>query len=87
MNSGTSVEVAGSIPGRRTKKGRHHSLAIMLVISIAKILCGANDLRPIRRWGRRLSFKVLAALGVELKRKTNLVPCDLSLCFLGQCHR
>jgi hypothetical protein len=37
------------------------------------MLSGANDLRAVFRWGRRLSPKALQALGVDKKRKK--APC------------
>ena len=43
------------------------------MISLAAMLSGANDLRAIFRWGRRLSPKALQALGVDPKRKN--APC------------
>jgi hypothetical protein len=39
------------------------------MISLAAMLSGANDLRAIFRWGRRLSPKALQALGVDPERK------------------
>jgi hypothetical protein len=82
MSSGTLFEALGSIPDRRTKKGRRYSLAAVLAISIAAMLSGANDLRAIFRWGRRLSPKALAALGVDSKRKT--APCHATYHYVFQ---
>jgi len=82
MSSGTLFEALGSIPDRRTKKGRRYSLAAVLAISIAAMLSGANDLRAIFRWGRRLSPKALAALGVDPKRK--MAPCHATYHYVFQ---
>ncbi|MCA3582827.1 MAG: ISAs1 family transposase [Methylocystis sp.] len=40
-------------------------------LSFAAMLSGANDLRPIWRWGRRLAPKGLAVLGIDRER----APC------------
>ena len=45
----------------------------IILIAFAAMLSGANDLRAIFRWGRRLSPKALQALGVDPKRK--MAPC------------
>jgi len=73
MPTGTLFEALTSIPDRRTKKGRRYPLAAILAIAIAAMLSGANDLRAIFRWGRRLSPKALEALGVDPKRRR--APC------------
>ncbi len=73
MGTGTLFEALQSIPDHRTKKGTRFPLAAILAIAIAAMLSGANDLRAIFRWGRRLSPKALAALGVDKKRKK--APC------------
>jgi hypothetical protein len=51
------------------------------MISLAAMLSGANDLRAIFRWGRRLSPKALQALGVDPKRKKSSLPRNIPLCF------
>ncbi|MFY8039977.1 MAG: transposase family protein [Bosea sp. (in: a-proteobacteria)] len=48
------------MPDRRTLKGRRYSLASLVGLSFAAMLSGANDLRSIWRWGRRLTPKGLA---------------------------
>lgn len=73
MGTGTLFEALQSIPDHRTKKGTRFPLAAILAIALAAMLSGANDLRAIFRWGRRLSPKALAALGVDKKRKK--APC------------
>ena len=57
-----------ALPDRRTKKGRRYSLASMVTLSLAAMLSGANDLRGIFRWGRRLTPTGLAMLGIERGR-------------------
>ena len=52
-------------------KGRRYSLAAIVGISLAAMLSGANDLRAIFRWGRRLTPKGLAAFGIGHGR----APC------------
>lgn len=56
--------VLGEIPDRRGLKGRRYPLRSLLGISIAAMLAGANDLRAIFRWGRRLRPDALAAFGI-----------------------
>ena len=59
-----SHEVLAGLPDRRTRKGRRYSLAAILTLALAAMLAGANDLLAIHRWGRRLSAKGLAAVGI-----------------------
>lgn len=73
MTAGTLFSALQSIPDHRIKKGQRFPLAAILAIAIAAMLSGANDLRAVFRWGRRLSPKALQALGVDPKRKRG--PC------------
>lgn len=73
MTIPTLFAVLSAMPDHRTKKGRRFPLAALVLISLAAMLSGANDLRAIFRWGRRLSPKALQALGVDPKRKK--APC------------
>lgn len=68
---GTLWTALEGMPDRRTRKGRRYSLASMVMLSLAAMLSGANDLMAIYRWGRRLTPKGLAMLGVERGR----APC------------
>jgi hypothetical protein len=68
---GTLWTVLEGLPDRRTRKGRRYSLASMVMLSLAAMLSGANDLMAIYRWGRRLTPKGLAMLGIERGR----APC------------
>jgi hypothetical protein len=61
----TLWEVLGSITDRRGCKGRQFPLQAILAIAIAAMLAGANDLRAIFRWGRRLKPEALALFGIE----------------------
>ena len=54
-----------AIPDRRGRKGRQYGLASVLVLALAAMLAGANDLRAIFRWGRRLPPEALFLLGLE----------------------
>ena len=58
-------EVLGAIADRRGRKGRQLPLQAILAIAIAAMLAGANDLRAIFRWGRRLKPEALALFGIE----------------------
>lgn len=55
----------GAIPDRRGRKGRQYGLPAVLVLALAAMLSGANDLRAIFRWGRRLPSEALFLLGLE----------------------
>jgi hypothetical protein len=68
---GTLWTALKSLPDRRTLKGRRYSLTSIVALSFAAMLSGANDLRAIYRWGRRLTPKGLAMLDIERGR----APC------------
>src|SRR5262245_15232468 len=61
----TLWEVLGAVADRRARKGRQFPLQAVLAIAIAAMLAGANDLRAIFRWGRRLTPEALALFGIE----------------------
>lgn len=61
----TLWEVLGTIIDRRGRKGRQYPLQPLLAIAIAAVLAGANDLKAIFRWGRRLRPEALALFGLE----------------------
>ena len=71
MADQTLWEVLGEVPDRRGRKGRQYSLRSVLGISLAAMLAGANDLRAIFRWGRRLTPAGLRAFGIE----SGKAPC------------
>ena len=58
-------DVLGEIPDRRGAKGRRYSLRSVPVLTLAAMLSGANDLRAVYRWGRRLPEDALSALGMD----------------------
>jgi DDE_Tnp_1-associated/Transposase DDE domain len=82
MTTLTLFEALSAIPDHRTKKGRRFPLAAIVAISLAAMLSGANDLRAIFRWGRRLSPKALQALGVDPKRRR--APCHATYHYVFQ---
>ena len=61
----TLWDVLSSIADRRGRKGRQLPLPGILAIAIAAMLAGANDLRAIFRWGRRLTPEALALFDIE----------------------
>lgn len=73
MIGGTLWLALAGMLDRRTRKGRRYPLASIIVITLCAMLSGANDLRAVFRWGRRLSPKALQALGVDPKRRK--APC------------
>lgn len=82
MNAPTLLEALAAIPDHRTKKGRRFPLATILIISLAAMLSGANDLLAIARWGRRLSPQALQAIGASKKRKK--APCHATYHYVFQ---
>ncbi len=58
-------ETLAEIPDRRGTKGRQYPLRSVLVLALAAMLSGANDLRAIFRWGRRLPREALYLLGID----------------------
>ena len=61
----TLWDVLSAIVDRRGRKGRQLPLPAVLAIAIAAMLAGANDLRAIFRWGRRLKPEALALFGID----------------------
>ena len=61
----TLWDVLNAIADRRGRKGRQLPLPGILAIAIAAMLAGANDLRAIFRWGRRLTPEALALFGID----------------------
>ena len=55
--------VLGSIPDRRGVRGRRYPLRSVSVLTLAAMLSGANDLRAVFRWGRRLPDEALSVPG------------------------
>ncbi len=82
MNAQTLFEALQAIPDQRTKKGRRFELATILIIALAAMLSGANDLLAIARWGRRLSPQALWALGASKKRRK--APCHATYHYVFQ---
>ena len=60
----TLWDVLTEVEDRRGRKGRQLPLPAILAIAIAAMLAGANDLRAIFRWGRRLTPEALALFGL-----------------------
>ena len=79
---GTLWRALEGIEDRRTRKGRRFPLPAIVAIALCAMLSGANDLMAIFRWGRRLSPKALAALGIDKKRKKS--PCHATFHYVFQ---
>ena len=71
MQSRSLVEAFGSVPDPRSAKGKRHSLAEVLAIATAAMLCGARSLYAIAQWGRDQEPELLKALGLGYKQS----PC------------
>lgn len=65
---GTFWEALGRVPDRRTRKGRRYELRALILLALAAMLAGANDLLAIHRFARRLSPKALEMLGITRGR-------------------
>lgn len=61
----TLWEALGTIADRRGRRGRQYPLQALLAIAIAAVLAGADDLKAIFRWGRRLKPEALALFDLE----------------------
>jgi hypothetical protein len=61
----TLWEALGEIPDRRGAKGRQYPLRSVVVLVLAAMLAGANDVQAVARWGRRLPRPALHLLGLE----------------------
>lgn len=82
MAQGTLWAALEGIEDHRTRKGRRFPLPALIAIALCAMLSGANDLMAIFRWGRRLSPKALAALGIDKKRKKS--PCHATFHYVFQ---
>jgi DDE_Tnp_1-associated/Transposase DDE domain len=82
MAQGTLWAALEGIEDHRTKKGRRFPLPAIIAIALCAMLSGANDLMAIFRWGRRLSPKALAALGIDKKRRR--APCHATYHYVFQ---
>jgi hypothetical protein len=70
-----------ALPDRRTKKGRRYKLESVVMVSLS----GANDLRAIFRWGRRLTPNSLAMLGIDRRRVS--LQTELQEAFRPRAHK
>lgn len=73
-------DALGEVPDRRGRQGRQYELRSILGIAVAAMLAGANDLRAIFRWGRRLRPEALRLFGIESGR----APCHATYHYFFQ---
>lgn len=73
-------DALGEVPDRRGRQGRHYELRSILGIAVAAMLAGANDLRAIFRWGRRLRPEALRLFGIDSGR----APCHATYHYFFQ---
>ncbi|MBU6408718.1 MAG: ISAs1 family transposase [Alphaproteobacteria bacterium] len=58
-------EALAEVPDRRDARGRQYAIQSLLGLSLAAMLAGADDLRAIFRWARRLRPEALALFGID----------------------
>jgi DDE_Tnp_1-associated/Transposase DDE domain len=76
----TLWDALGEIEDGRGRKGRQYQLRSVLGIAIAAMLAGANDLRAIYRWGRRLRPEALILFGIS----NGKAPCHATYHYFFQ---
>ena len=76
----TLWDALGEIEDQRGRKGRQYHLRSVLGIAIAAMLAGANDLRAIYRWGRRLKPEALKLFDIASGR----APCHATYHYFFQ---
>ena len=69
-----------SVPDHRRDAGKRYPLASLLLIAVAAMLSGRRDQLGIVRWGRRLGWEALQAIGIRRDR----VPAPSVWCELFQ---
>lgn len=76
----TLWDALGDIKDQRGRKGRQYQLRSVLGIAIAAMLAGANDLRAIYRWGRRLKPEALKLFDIS----NGKAPCHATYHYFFQ---
>lgn len=76
----TLWDALGEIEDQRGRKGRQYQLRSVLGIAIAAMLAGANDLRAIYRWGRRLQPEALKLFDIS----SGKAPCHATYHYFFQ---
>lgn len=76
----TLWDALGEIEDGRGRKGRQYRLRSVLGIAIAAMLAGANDLRAIYRWGRRLRPEALPLFDIT----NGKAPCHATYHYFFQ---
>jgi hypothetical protein len=76
----TLWDALGEIEDGRGRKGRQYQLRSVLGIALAAMLAGANDLRAIYRWGRRLRPEALRLFDIA----NGKAPCHATYHYFFQ---
>jgi DDE_Tnp_1-associated/Transposase DDE domain len=58
-------DALAEVPDRRDPRGRQYAIQSLLGLSVAAMLAGADDLRAIFRWARRLKPEALVLFGIS----------------------
>lgn len=76
----TLWDALGEIEDGRGRKGRQYHLRSVLGIAVAAMLAGANDLRAIYRWGRRVRPEALPLFDIA----NGKAPCHATYHYFFQ---
>jgi hypothetical protein len=82
MSSLSLYERFKKIPDPRRPAGTRYSLASVLALVVAAVLCGRTSLRAIARWGKTLTQPQLLELGIKRNRAPGQTAMHELLCRL-----
>ena len=80
MSSLSLFEYFEKIPDPRRPAGTRYSLASILALVVAAVLCGRTSLRSVARWGKTLMPSQLLELGIQRKRAPGQTAMHELLC-------
>jgi hypothetical protein len=92
-------QVLGRVPDPRRVRGRRHSLAFVLALAVAAVLCGARSTAAVAQWAREAAPETLTVLGAGRCPRTGrlrvpaastigrlLWSCHINSHLLALCH-
>lgn len=75
MGARALIEVLAEIEDFRQEQGKRHSLAAIMAMAVAAIICGYRTYGAIAQWGRNYDRQLIAALGFKHEQ----TPCASTL--------